>query len=148
MNELTIKQLLILRSRLKKQFEITVDGTSMLPILHPGDSIQICAKDDYFVGDILVFFYKNENLVVHRLLKIENERYFCKGDNAFRLEDIVKNDIIGAAILESDANNKPEFIDASYLISRIFRENGYNIKKTKMSLEYSDYAKNYLGENM
>lgn len=69
MNDLTPKQLLLLRAKVKKPFELSVDGISMLPILHPDDSIKVCAKDEYTVGDILVFFYKDDSLLVHRLLK-------------------------------------------------------------------------------
>ena len=147
MNDLTQKQLLLLRSKVKKPFELRVDGISMLPILHPGDSIRVCAKDEYAVGDILVFFYKDDSLLVHRLLKVENGRYFCKGDNAFRLEDIEKQNIVGAVMLDHDANNSPDFIAATYSISRIFRKMAYNPEKTKSSAEYVEYARNYLGEN-
>ncbi len=146
MNDLSLKQLLIIRSKIDKTFELTVEGISMLPILHPGDSIKVCAKKEYSVGDILVFFYKDNTLLVHRLLIIKNERYFCKGDNAFRLEDIKKEDIIGAVILDSDANNTSDFIETSYLISKIFRKNGYSTEKTKLTSEYIEYAKKYLGE--
>ena len=147
MNDLTQKQLLLLRAKVKKPFELSVDGISMLPILHPGDSVKVCAKDEYAVGDILVFFYKDDSLLAHRLLKVENGRYFCKGDNAFRLEDIEKQNIVGAVMLDHDANNSPDFIAASYSISRIFRKMAYNPEKTKSSAEYAEYARNYLGEN-
>ena len=118
-----------------------------LPILHPGDSIKVCAKDEYKVGDILVFFYKDDSLLVHRLLKVENGRYFCKGDNAFRLEDIEKQNIVGAVMLDHDANNTPDFITASYSISRIFQKMGYSSDKVKSSAEYAEYVQNYLREN-
>lgn len=148
MNDLTTKQLLMLRAQIKKPFELTVDGTSMLPILHPGESIEVCTKDNYSIGDILVFFYKEDTLLVHRLLKIGNGRYFCKGDNSFRLEDIEKKDIIGAVLITSDVNNTPEFIAASYSINRIFRKCGYNAEITMTTPEYSQYADKYLGENI
>ena len=147
MNDLTPKQLLLLRAKVKKPFELSVDGVSMLPILHPGDSIKVCATDEYMIGDIFVFFYKDDSLLVHRLLKVENGRYFCKGDNAFRLEDIEKQNIVGAVMLDHDANNSPDFITASYSMSRIFRKMGYNSDKMKSSAEYAEYAQNYLREN-
>ena len=147
MNDLTPKQLLLLRAKVKKPFELSVDGISMLPILHPGESIKVCAKDEYTVGDILVFFYKDDSLLAHRLLKVENGRYFCKGDNAFRLEDIEKSNIVGAVMLDNDVNNTPDFIAASYSISRVFRKMAYNSEKVKLSAEYAEYARNYLGEN-
>lgn len=147
MNDFFIKQYLLFMSKTKKPFDLTVEGTSMLPILQPGEIINICAKDNYSVGDILVFFYKNELLIVHRLLKIEDGRYFCKGDNSFRLEDIEKQDIVGAVMIESDINNTSEFINASYSVNRIFRESGYDINITKSSRKYAEYANKYLGES-
>lgn len=146
MNNSTAKQLLMLRSQIKKPFELTVDGTSMLPVLQPGDIIEVCAKDNYSIGDILVFFYKEDTLLVHRLLKIANNRYFCKGDNSFRLEDIEKKDIIGAVLIKSDVNNTPEFIAASYSINRMFRKCGYNMEIVMSTTEYSQYVDKYLGE--
>ncbi len=91
-HDLKIQKILMFRSRIKKPFRLSVAGNSMLPILHAGDSILVCRKDIYEEGDILVFFYKQNELLVHRLLKIKNGRYFCKGDNAFRLEDNTKAD--------------------------------------------------------
>lgn len=144
MKNLYEKQLLILQSKRKQPFKLTIEGTSMLPVLHPGNCISICAKEDYIVGDILVFFYKNDTLLVHRLLKIENGRYFCKGDNSFRLEDVEKNAILGAVIQISDENNTPGFIAASYEINRVFRRCGYDVEKTKLTHKYATYSKNHL----
>ena len=147
MNTLSTKKFLILRSKIKQPFELTVEGTSMLPILHPEDRIQVCAKDDYITGDILVFFYKNDILLVHRLLKIENGRYFCKGDNSFRLEDIKKDAILGVVTQVSDENNTPEFISASYSINRVFRRCGYDVAKTKLTPEYKSFLEKHLRMN-
>lgn len=146
MNQSTteMKQILLLRSKIKKPFNLTVEGISMLPILHAGDTIAICRKDSYEIGDILVFFYKQNELLVHRLLKIEKNRYFCKGDNAFRLEDISEDQIIGAVLLESDPHKTSEFIDASYRINRIFRRCKYDAELTKQEPEYELYRKKYL----
>lgn len=80
-----------------KTAQISVSGISMEPILKSGDSITIKREDNYDVGDILVFIYKEE-LLVHRLIK-KDSKYYCKGDNAFRLEDITKEQILGKIIL-------------------------------------------------
>lgn len=63
MKDLTTKQLLLLRAKIKRPYELTVDGTSMLPILSPGDRVKVCAKDDYSIGDILVFFSKEDTML-------------------------------------------------------------------------------------
>lgn len=135
---------LFLYSKLKKTFELRISGTSMKPILHEGDTITVCRKDKYMIGDIIVFLYKNNNLLVHRLLKIQNGRYFCKGDNSFRLEDIYIEHIVGAVILEFDRNNTFEFIADSLKISKLFRMNRYNSDITMASPEYIEYKQKYL----
>ncbi len=141
---LEAKKILLLRSKIKQPFHLTVKGISMLPIFHAGNTISVCRKDSYEIGDILVFFYKQNELLVHRLLKIEKNRYFCKGDNAFRLEDIAAEQILGAALLENDPHKTEEFINDSYRINRIFRNCKYNTELTKQDPEYRLYHKKYL----
>ena len=90
----------ILRSQLNinRNAEITVTGISMEPSLHAGDVVTIRRFESYEVGDILVFLYKNNDLLIHRLLRIKDKKYFCKGDNAFRLEDVSYEQIFGKVI--------------------------------------------------
>lgn len=76
---------------------LTVNGISMCPLILPGDIVVISASKEYKPSDILLYPYKNEGLLLHRLLKV-NERLFCKGDNAFRMEDISIDDVIGKVI--------------------------------------------------
>ena len=137
-------ELLLLYSKIGKPFELIVSGTSMNPILHEGDTIAVCRKDEYEYGDILVFLYKHNELLVHRLLKIENGRYFCQGDNSFRLEDIEKDKIIGAVILSDDKNHNDDFIEASLAVSKLFRRCRFDIETTKASPEYEAYKHKYL----
>lgn len=143
-----IKSVLLLRAKSGKPFDLTVSGVSMLPVLHENDTISICRKDRYEIGDILVFFYKQDELLVHRLLKIEGDRYFCKGDNAFRLEDITEEQILGAVLLENDPHRSAEFIADSYKINRLFRKCGYDTEKVKQEPEYRLYRKKYLEVQM
>ena len=137
-----MQKILLLRSKIKKPLNLIVSGTSMLPILHDGDIV----LDNYEIGDILVFFYKQNELLVHRLLKIEKDRYLCKGDNAFRLEDISKEEILGAVLLENDKHKSEEFINDSYRINRIFRSCKYNTELTKQEAEYQHYRKKYFDD--
>ena len=141
-DEQLLYKTLFLRAR--HGVELTVDGTSMLPVLHPGDTILVRKKESYEPGDILVFLYKNNELLVHRFLKIEAGRYFCKGDNALRLEDMTLPDIAGKAILHNGEPLKetPAYLPSlSYLVNRAFRKCGYDIKKTKESAIYRFYQK-------
>ena len=61
----------------KGESTLTVGGVSMMPVLRHGQTVSIHRPKHYAVGDIFVYEYKNEGLLAHRLLKIENGRYFC-----------------------------------------------------------------------
>lgn len=138
------KYYLLLRSKMKLSLKLKVEGTSMIPILQPGDSIVVCPKEEYVVGDILVFYYKNDDLLVHRLLQIRNGRLLCKGDNSFRIEDILPDQIIGAVQLEIDPNRTEDFIGASLKINKIFRTCGYNSDLIRQHPEYIEYKNKYI----
>lgn len=45
----------------------------MNPTMWEGDQVTVRHADSYSVGDVLVLLYKGE-LLIHRLLKIENDR--------------------------------------------------------------------------
>ena len=98
----------------------------------------------YEVGDILVYYYKQEGLLVHRLLKIQDNRYFCKGDNALRLEDVEREAIVGAVQLEQDPHRTREFIEMSLDVNAVFRQTGYNRARTLQSETYQLYHAKYL----
>lgn len=127
--------------------EITISGVSMNPVIHDGQIVRIEKCDEYKIGDILVYGYKNEGLLAHRLLKISDKfggRYFCKGDNSLRLEDISFDGIIGKIVLENDSNKNAEFIAASLAISKLFRKSGFDAEKTRSSDEFAEFSEKYL----
>ena len=59
-------------------------------------------------------------MLVHRLLKIQDSRYFCKGDNALRLEDVDRDAIVGAVQLEQDPHRTREFIQLSLDVNQLY----------------------------
>ena len=138
-----------LQMKTGKTVTITVAGISMQPTLYEGDRITIQRRSKYNVGDILVFVYKNSMILTHRLLRIDNDCFYCKGDNAFRLEDIAYDQIIGAVIM---INGKiPERWDSneiqmSYAVNRAFVRNRYDTEITKTTIEYQEYMKYVLNE--
>lgn len=143
----------ILKSTLERNSsaQISVSGISMSPCLFESDIITVEKQSPYKVGDILVFVYKYGELLVHRLLKITNGKYYCKGDNSFRLEDIDELQIIGK-ITSIQRNNitmdvpavNEDFINMSYQVNREFRKCGYDAEKTKESEVYKKYEAQYL----
>lgn len=148
MNNNLIIKILPAVLKTKGQAELTVTGTSMEPTLIEGDLITIIKCNNYTIGDILVFDYKNEGLLVHRLLKT-SIRYFCKGDNSFRLEDMPAENIIGKV---TAVNGVPIAvwqkwkIDLSYAVNRSFVKSKYDITNTMQTDIYKLYSALILGK--
>ncbi len=142
MNPDVLQRLLYARLRNGQEVDITVTGVSMEPALYEGDAVTLRRAERYEAGDILVFTYKHNELLIHRLLRVENGRYYCKGDNSFRLEDVAYEQIAGKVILrnrEALLPFSPTAIALSYLVNRAFRKNGYSTDKTKQSGIYRFY---------
>lgn len=81
-----------------QQVTIPFGGRSMLPMLN-GDSdvvtlAPVTATEECVPGDIYLFFYNN-HFVVHRLLKIEDDHYFFRGDNCCVYEQVRRKAILG-----------------------------------------------------
>ena len=132
---------------LQNEAEISVEGVSMEPVLYKGDMLHI-KKGSYSLGDILVFPYKNGELLVHRYIGERLGRLLCKGDNSFRIEDIAAKDVIGKVV--GLTNNGVTYkipappqalIDASYQVGKMFRQNGYNIELTKKTSLYQHFIR-------
>ena len=133
----------ILLSRLTSgdQIDISVEGVSMEPSLKEGDTVSVKQYEEYSIGDILVFTYKG-SILVHRLVKIGSGRYFCKGDNALRIEDMPIDDIFGKVVLINGERfeNIPEYYtELSYKIGKIFKKCGYDTEKARNSGEFRFY---------
>ena len=127
--------------------KIPVRGESMVPTLQPADQLIIKAQPTYQIGDVLVYDYFQGKILVHRLLKIQNNTYFCKGDNSFRLEDIKKDQILGkvTTIMRNDRSINPpiwsdDMIELSYQVSRVFKKCAYLKQKTVQTDIYNSYV--------
>ena len=145
-NTLLLK-LLFAHTNSGKEIDISVVGVSMSPTLYENDVISVKKFPDYDIGDILVFKYKSGELLVHRLLKKDKNRYFCKGDNSFRLEDVEISDIAGKVTKINKAGAEPcskRLIALSYLVNRAFVKCRYGIDKTKATTVYKLYEKTIL----
>lgn len=141
MNALLSFKLLCSQLRNGQNATISVSGISMNPTMCEGDDITVCAADSYAIGDILVFFYKEE-LLVHRLLKTEGDLFFCKGDNAFRLEDITYDSIAGKVMLHNKqpvSAPPPWLVPLSLQINRCFHQCGFSVEQTKQTALYRFY---------
>lgn len=77
---------------------IPLKGISMLPTLADGEVLFVQSQQEYSVGDIIVFFYPREGYLVHRIIQMDKGAILCKGDNAKRVEVIMKRQIVGKVI--------------------------------------------------
>ena len=138
-----ILKLILSNSKPNETIEIVVAGISMYPSIYNGDKIQIQKSKTYAIGDIIIFTYKGDELLVHRLLRVKNKTYFCKGDNAFRLEDINEDQILGKVVSVNGIVPLPwtkEMIDLSYQVNREYIKTR-DTEKTKHTSAFLQYQK-------
>lgn len=141
----------VLKFMLEKtgQAIIKVRGISMLPTLSEGDDLKIENSAKYDAGDILVYNYNGEGLLVHRLLR-EDSVLVCKGDNAFRFEKISRDEVIGKVtfINEKKAKKWEAWkISFSFEVGKSFSKLK-DLECVKNSLLYSLYATLVLEEQL
>jgi signal peptidase I len=77
---------------------LTISGTSMEPNFHLGDLVIVHKESDYAIGDIIA--YRNldlDNIVFHRIIGHENDRFIMKGDNNSWVDSYhpLQEDVIG-----------------------------------------------------
>ena len=82
----------------------TINGTSMLPFLrskkdsvkiaNPNEAIRKVAPKKY---DIIFYRRANGDFVLHRIVKVENGYYICRGDNQVDNEQVDKQSVIAVA---------------------------------------------------
>ena len=140
-------KILFLKSRNNIPIKLNVKGCSMYPIIKEDDEVVVKRYDFYEPGDILVFTYNTDELLIHRLLRKKEDLYLCKGDNAFRLEMFIKDRIIGKVV---EINNgfvpfvTQEQIDMSFDVNKEFTKNNYDVDKTVSSEIYKTYFNKYI----
>ena len=85
---------------LGKEVFIPLKGFSMEPLFFDGDVLTVQKKDRYEVSEIIMFRYRQEGYLVHRIMEIDEDNgvISCKGDNARRRERIFSGQIVGKVI--------------------------------------------------
>jgi len=56
-----------------------VSSWSMEPVLHVGDIVIVTGQENYTPGDI-VLYYSGQDIIVHRIIKTQGDKYTVKGD--------------------------------------------------------------------
>ena len=152
-------KILIAMKKAVKPFDLTVTGFSMNPVLYEGDIAAISpmnSDDTYNIGDILVFVYNRDELLVHRLIEIKGDMYYCKGDNALRMEKISADQIIGkvTGIRRNwqDVSLPPctaKLIIMAKAVNMMFFKRRYDPDKTRETYIYKIYKKIFIdGEDI
>jgi hypothetical protein len=84
-----------------KRVRLTVSGSSMFPFIRDGDVVEIEGLNSKIrVGDVLLVRKNEETYVLHRVVKIEKDKFFLRGDYSsclegpFRKEDVVARAVI------------------------------------------------------
>lgn len=79
---------------------VSIKGTSMLPLLvESRDTVKLIAPNNLKVNDVVLYERITGELVLHRIIKIKDNKYVMCGDNQFVLEkNISKEQII--AVME------------------------------------------------
>lgn len=82
---------------------LTYSGTSMYPKLRESDMLRIYTGSKYLPskGDIILFEHPdNKNPIVHRIIEIEEDRIYTKGDNSHEPDPwvLTQADIKGTVI--------------------------------------------------
>ncbi len=88
---------------------IWVSGTSMTPLLRPGDEIEIVPRlaSQLSPGDIGVFASEAGALVIHRFLRHASDGLLCRGDSAPATDPgWPEESLLGVAIARSRAGHR------------------------------------------
>ena len=125
---------------------IKIIGFSMEPSLNQNDIISVKDFDNYSLGDIILFDFENEGILVHRIIDIDKSNVFCKGDNAFRIECISKEQVLGKVIKVNNmeiGKCEIEYVYLSKKIGDIFKQSKCSKDITQQTGIYRFY-KQYL----
>lgn len=83
-----------------RTIDVKIEGSSMLPLIRPGDTVSLCLIDgDELKTGNLIAFRQDEGLIVHRFIKqrkINNSLWLCqKGDNLSGWSWLPEDDVLG-----------------------------------------------------
>lgn len=81
------------------EFHFTPYGTSMLPLIRPGqDSVVFVLPDELKKTDIVLYKRRDGSFILHRIMLIQKDNYIMCGDNQNYLERDIKREQILALV--------------------------------------------------
>lgn len=123
-------------------YSAPVHGMSMYPLLkNHKDTVYIIPPDNLKKYDVVLFRRQSGQLVLHRILKIDGNRFYICGDNEFRKEIVCKNQIIGKMTEFCRNNKNGKVTDLEYKIYSYCWNSSFLIKRILLRI----YTKFYKG---
>ena len=98
----------------------------------------------------MVYDYKEEGLLVHRLLQIRDGKYYCKGDNSYRLEEVGEEAVCGKVVYVIRNDEKievkcpPDLPGESLAVHRLLKTMNNDREALWRSELYQAYHRKYL----
>ncbi len=82
--------------------ELRVEGNSMYPTIKNNQNIKILPKENELVpGKLYIFNYRSK-IIIHRLLKKQNNNCIFIGDNTSNIHHIKNDEILGMAKIQEN----------------------------------------------
>lgn len=108
----------------KKVKNLSFRGISMLPLLRQGkDTVEISPlSNEIKKYDLPMYLRENGKMVLHRVVKLEEDHYLCIGDNTECFEKVYQDQIIGIVTAINRGKRRIECNSFSYrLYCRLWR---------------------------
>lgn len=81
-----------------QEVSFRIQGVSMMPFFkHQKTIVTLKKEDSYKRLDVVLFLYQDA-YILHRIIKIENDTYYLRGDGSYRVEKTTKEQIFGKVI--------------------------------------------------
>ncbi len=92
---------------------VPVQGTSMMPTLHPGDTCQVrLGERDVRLGDIVVY-RRGQGLVIHRVVWRRGDWVWTRGDALIRPDPRVRRGSILGVVVTAERQGRVISLHAS-----------------------------------
>lgn len=92
-----------------KTFKMPIRGTSMIPLLHTNDVVELSKIDSINKNDIIFYKRADGSFVLHRVYKVLDNKLIMVGDHQVVLEEITK-DMCFAKVVSYTKNNKTYYL--------------------------------------
>lgn len=93
-----------------KSFIMPIKGTSMQPMLHTGDIVELVHAADIKKNDIVFYKRKDDSYVLHRVYKVYDDCLDMIGDHQIIIEQNVGKEQCFAKVISYSTNGKKKYL--------------------------------------